>query len=372
MSVQAFGGGPISSLENILRSGVSSADAGVSAAKQGVAQVIAGGDQIHQDAASMREQAAKVNAQANAALETAADARGVYEELGPLAELFGIEGEALWKQGLGLDDLATDLYGQGAAILNMDPNAGGLASEFVKYWQQLDPDAYVSRATSDVNGAFGNSFGQAVRDLSRRGVSPTSGAYGALMKQKSQMLATALAAAKTNARQTGMKEQAEQLDKMVAAMNTMYGLGNQTTSQGLSAKNQALAAQGEQAALVNQRAAGILNVGNMQINAGQLFGTAGTLFQGAAGVEQSYLSLLENAYGNLASANQNAAGTKMQAAGIEVSANNGGSPAVGGMTVQPVKSDTTPAKTGAWVDTTHGKASHADGANWVWDPNAEA
>lgn len=336
--VAAFGGGAISSLENILRSGVDSANAGVDAARQGVAQVIAGGGRIRQDAQSMREQASKVNAQANAAIANAEDARGVYDELGPLAEMFGIEGDALWKQGLGLDDLATDLYGQGAAILNMDPNAGGLASEFVKYWQQLDPDAYVSRATSDVNGAFGNSFGQAVRDLSRRGVSPTSGAYGALMRQKSQMLATALAAAKTNARQTGMKEQAAQLDKMVAAMNTMYGLGNSTTSEGLAAKNQALAAQGEQAALVNQRAAGIINVGNLQLSAGQLFGTAGSLFQGAAGVENSYLSLLESAYGQLASSNASAASAKLSAAGIEVSANNGGGGGGGGgVIIEPSK-----------------------------------
>lgn len=103
-------------------------------------------------------------------------------------------------------------------------------------------------------------------------------------------------------------------------------------------------------------------------------------WQNSAAMLNSYLSNLNNAnsqvvgaYGTLANAFLQAADYYAKAGSIEVSANNGGGG--GDWSSSPSKSTTTseePAATGTWVDLTHGKASHADGAVWAWDPNAPA
>lgn len=112
--------------------------------------------------------------------------------------------------------------------------------------------------------------------------------------------------------------------------------------------------------------------------AGALNETART-WQNSAAMLNSYLSNLNNAnsqvvgaYGTLANAFLQAADYYAKAGSIEVSANNGGGG--GGWSSSPSKSSSSdePEPTGAWVDLTHGKASHADGAVWAWDPNAPA
>lgn len=286
----------------------------VGATKSGLNAVLGGQGQVNAAVNNM-------NKQANAAIADADKAKATYAQLGPLAALLGGYGDNLWGEGEALSEQAKDIFGQAGAMMRMDPDAGGLAGEFIKYWQSLSPDRYVSQAASDTQGAYQNAQGQAQRDLARRGVSPTSGAFGALQRQFGSLMATAIAAAKTKARQVGLDQQAAQLDKMVSAANTFYNMGNQMESQSLAAKGQAANDQNAAAGIKAQEAQGYVTVGGLQLNAGQLFGTA-------AQINNSYLSLVNQAYGQVAQANSSAAATEMSAARELNSGGGGGGGAI--------------------------------------------
>ncbi len=370
MAVTSFGGNAISSLQNILNGVVSRGDAGVGAAQSGVSAVLSGGNDIRKTVDSILGQAGRVNAQGDALNGTASEVKEAYGQLDPvISSLLGYGGD-LWSEGASLSSEAKDVFGQGKALVSLDPSAGGLAGEYIKYWNALSPDRYVSQAASDTQGAYDNALGQSERGLSRRGVSASSGAYGALQRQFATSLATALAAAKTKARQTGLDQQADQLDKMVSAANTLYNMGNATEQNALQAKSLATNAQGKAGDLIATKGQGLATAGNLQATAGQMFATAGNLFSSAGGLQTNYLGLINSAYGNLASAYGSAANAALGAANAELRANlsvsGGGS---SGGTTQSAETGTTQ-PTGAFVNLNHGKASQKYGSDWVWDPGA--
>ena len=238
----------------------------------------------------------------------------------------------------------------------------------------------MSQAASDTQSSVQNALAQSERELARRGVSATSGAFGALQRTATQLLATSLAAAKTKARQMGFDQQAAQLDKMVSAAGALYNMGNATEQNAIAAKNAGTGAVGKQGDLIAAQGAGyksvgdlhtasadifgasgklnalaadilgkqgdleasagglIQNAGGLQASAGGLFKDAGSLMGQAAGVvgdaagvmgnaaslNNQYLQLLSSAFGTLASAHNAAANTKLGAASREISANTGG------------------------------------------------
>lgn len=368
----AFGGSPLASLVNGLRSSTNAADAGVGAAQSGVNAVLGGGGRIQSAIGNMNAQAQNVVGQGNAVNKTAQEVKDTYAKLGPIAELLGDRSLELWGLGQTLSTDADDAFGQGRALLNMDPNAGGLAGEFIKYWKSLDPERYVSQSASDTQKSFQNAKGQAERELSRRGVSATSGAFGALQKQFQTAMATALAATKTKARQTGLDQQAAWLKDMTGAANTLYGIGNSTEQNALSALADAINAQKAQADTVAAQGQGLAQAGSLQKDAGSLFASAAGIFGDAGALQTNYLKLVNDAYGNLTNANFNKADAYRQAVATEVNAVNGGGGGGGGGSTssRSKESGGSSEPSGAWVDLTHGKASHADGAVWVWDPNA--
>lgn len=375
MAVASFGGNAISSLQNILNGVVSRGDAGVGAAQNGVNAVLSGGSDIRKTVDAILGQAGRVNEQGDALNKTAGEVKDQYAKIDPIVSALLGYGDGLWNEGGSLSSEAKDVFGQGKALVSLDPSAGGLAGEFIKYWQSLSPDRYVSQAASDVQGSFGNAAGQAERDLARRGVSASSGAYGALRRQLATSLATALAAAKTKARQTGLDQQASQLDRMVSAANTLYGMGNATEQNALQAKGLATNAQGKAGDLIATKGQGLATAGNLQATAGQMFATAGNLFASAGGLQTNYLGLINSAYGNLANAYGSAANAALGAANAELRANlsvgSGGGGGSGGTARSAAAGTEQPS--GAWRDFNHGTANRKwDGADWQWDPNAQA
>lgn len=305
---------------NAVLGGKSAIDANLNQMKQNAAAATAAAQNMSPDIASVRGQAGKVNDAAAALL--------------PYADKIGGLGDQLFGEGTSLYEKAMDIFGQGGALVRMDPSAGGLAGEFIKYWNSLSPDRFVSQAASDTQNSFQNSIGQAERDLARRGVSPSSGAYGALKNQAATAMATALAAAKTKARQMGLDLQSSQLDKMVAAAEKLYGMGNQTAQDALTAQNAGLDAQKAAAGVVQDSGQLYGVAGNLFGTAGQLnasqasaLTSAGGLYGNAASIENQYLATLNTAYGNLASSNSGAASFYANLIG---KMSNGGGGGVGG------------------------------------------
>lgn len=331
------------------------ADAAIGAAAGGVNAVLAGKSNIDANLGFLRQNAAAATAAANGMGADIAAVRGqagkvndAADALLPYADRLSGLGDQIFTQGSGLYDKAMDVFGQGGEIVRMDPSAGGLASQFINYWNSLSPDRYVSQAASDTQASYQNAMGQAERDLARRGVSPSSGAYGALKRQGVMAMVTALASAKQKARQMGYDLQSSQLDKMVAAAERLYGMGNQTA-------NEALAAQNAGAGLQKDAAGVVQGAGQLYGTAGNLFGTAGQLgasqasaltsagglYGQAASIENQYLSTLNSAYGNLSQANTAAASFFSNLIGtLSRGGGGGGGAKVTSSSPEWVKSDT--------------------------------
>lgn len=362
---------PMQLLQNKLNGAISNADSAIDTTQSGLNAVLGGQSVVSQAVQEMNANAQKMNQSAVGVQKMAAETRAIYEKLGPVADLLGIRASDLWGEGDALTGRANSLFGIGDSLLNMDRSAGGLAGEYLKIYDLLSPDRYVAQVASDTQAAGDNVRAQMERNLSRKGVSSGSGAYLAMQKQQATALLTALASMKTRARQTGISEQAGFLDKLTAAAKEMYGTANQTEQNALNAKNLSLTATKGQADTIATQGAGMKSVADMFTTAGELFGDAAGVMGNAATLNNNYLGLLNDAYGNVTSAQQEAAKTRLDAANIEVNANTSGG-GVRGFTSSPSANVEVNKPTGNWIDLTHGKAIHADGAQWVWDPNASA
>lgn len=118
----------------------------------------------------------------------------------------------------------------------------------IKQVEDMDTEAYrdsqVSRALADTQKQFDNSRQQGIREMTRRGANPESGAYAAMMNDggRAQALAMATAANKTRlaAQQVGLSNKMQ----MYGGMKGMAGLGATSAQLALGAGNQMLGAAG--------------------------------------------------------------------------------------------------------------------------------
>lgn len=321
-----FAGGSTakSSLTNLLQSGVAQSQAAVDNARTGLGSVLQYAGQAAAAANGMTPDIAAVRGQAGKVDDTAGKVMDQADALKPYADILGGYGDDLWAQGQSLAKDAKDVFGQGKALVGMDRSAGGLAGEFIKYWNSLSPDRYVSQAASDVQGSYDNAWAQLERNNARSGQNG-SGYSQALRQQYSRTLAAALVAAKTKARQTGLDMQAAQLEKMVGAADTLYNMGNKSQQSALAAQGAAADAQKGAAGINNDIANIIANAGNLQATSAKLFGDAASLGASQAGVFTNIGSLTDKAYASLTSAMQAAANYYGNAAQIEVGAYGRGS-----------------------------------------------
>lgn len=291
-----------SPLGAMIRAGEGRLGQSVNAAQQGVGVAGAGAGAMRGDAASMRNQAQLVNTQAGQVNQSADALAALVPQLDPYKDKMSGYGDDLAALGQSLSEQAKDVFGQGGALVNLDPTKGGLSAEFIRQYGFLSPDRYVSRAASDVQGSFQNVAGQQERDLSRRGVSAGSGAGMALRQQLNRVLATALAAAKTNARQQGIDEQTKMLSTMTNAANTLYNMGNQTQSQATAALGQAGDMQKGAAGVVASQGGMLKDVGALRAQVADLYAKGASIFGDAATIEGKAAGLELDAYKNLTNA----------------------------------------------------------------------
>ena len=319
-----FGNTPLESLRIALSYGRNNANSGVDAARSGLNAVTNSGAIIRKDAANMRDQARLVNSQGDSINATADAILKLVPTLTPYVDKLGGYSDDFDAMSNALLSRSNDAFGQASALTSMDPNATGLAAEFLKQYGAMSPDNYVSRAASDAQSSAQNALAQSERDLARRGVSAGSGASLDLRRQYQRALAELSASVKTKAWNEGNKAQGDFLGMLTNAANTFYGMGTQGAAQALAAKSEAGKMQQDAAGILKSQGDLMQNAGNLRSTAGQLFANAASIFGSAAGVESNYASLLQSAYGNLSSAYQAAANYYQSAASTEVSAMNGG------------------------------------------------
>ena len=286
----------------MIRAGEDRLGQSVGAAQQGVGVAGAGAGAMRGDAASMRGQAQLVNTQAGQVNQSADALAALVPKLDPYAQKLGGYGDDLAALGRSLTEQANDVFGQGGALVNLDPTKGGLSAEFIKQYGYLSPDRYVSRATSDVQSSFENAEQQMGRQNARRGVSAGSGAGMALRQQLDRALAVARAAAKTNARQQGIDEQTKMLSTMTGAAKTLYDMGSQTQSQATAALGQAGDMQKGAAGVVASQGGMLKDVGALRAQVADLYAKGASIFGDAATIEGKAAGLELDAYKNLTNA----------------------------------------------------------------------
>lgn len=212
-----------------------------------------------------------------------------------------------------LSPLADTITGQGNDLLsvyrqlmNRDVASGGAAGSYLGAADaaadallKINADDYVSSAVSDAQAAAQSAREQAGRELTRRGVSVGSGAYGAMMKDQSQALATLRAAAATQARRQGVQDEAAALAQRANiykdVMNTAAGF----SEQGLGALNTAAGVVSKQAdifgtagSLGATQANAFANIAGVEVNLGDLdIKSEGVLQEAIGGVTSAQQAL---------------------------------------------------------------------------------
>lgn len=293
-----------------------SVGASVGAAQSGVQA--AGGGTAAADAALAASQGALSNARAVQTQNAArigimnSDADAMRTAAGNVSAISGGMAQdtaALRGDASGLRVMATDLTGRaapwlqtGADILNLNPNATGLAGEWNKYYASLSPDALVSFAASDAQRSIDNTRGQMVRTLTGMGVSPGSAAFGAALEKAKIYEQALLSGVKTRARMLGIREQGSALTAGLQMALNATNMGATFTQQALGATTAAADVTGKAAGVEQQR--------------GSLEAAAGQLRQGAAGVTEAGAQLALGGAGAVTSAS----GAVTGAAGARVSA----------------------------------------------------
>lgn len=207
--------------------------------------------------------------------------------------------DSLTPYAQAMKDYASSVYGQGSTLVNQGNSILGewakfapLIDKYTKSLGNISPDRYVAMAAADVQSAYQNAQGQNQRALSRMGVDPSSGAYQAQKAQWDQALATALAGAKTRARQQGLNDQVAQLAQGLGVGQNLVQSGADIGTQGAGLITQAGGLLGEASNVVS-------SMGSLYSTAGQLEGAAGGLYGQEADIYQAAGSL-EQAAGQLA------------------------------------------------------------------------
>lgn len=241
----------------------------------------------------------------------------------PLAGDLSRYGDSMWESGTKVTEQALETLGTGLGFIRMDESASPLVAEALRLYGEFDPDKYVATAAQDVQAQGDNARAQGMRNLSRMGVSPTSGALQALNQLYDRSLAVARAAAMTRARERGKTDQMGAFQSLIANnANTFLKTGGELASIGSSAQAQA---------------------SNAKKGAASVLGDAGDLAGRAGALGLDFGRALSSAWNALAGTQLNQAKNTNDTEAVRVSAVNGsgarGGGSVGGINVTQAPED---------------------------------
>lgn len=280
----AISGAYTSAAENALNQMISAAQNAVNQVGQNNQQL---NNQVNANIGAMGDQADRMNQvagqigqQAGSVSDWAAKVGQTAESLTPYAQSLQDYAQKVFGQGQTLVD-------QGSAILGTWGNFAPLVGQYIEALKSLSPDRYVSMVAHDVQSSYQNAQGQNQRALSRMGVDPSSGAYQAQKAQWDQALATALAGAKTRARNQGLTEQITQLAQGLGVGSNLAQAGASIGTQGAGVMGQAGDLLGQAANVITSQGNLYGTAGQLDQAAGQLMGTQADVYQGSGALQQA-------------------------------------------------------------------------------------
>lgn len=224
--------------------------------------------------------AANIGTQAGAVKDWAAKVGQSAASLTPYAQSMKDYAQQIYGNGQNLVD-------QGKAILGSWGQFAPLLEKYTGALGQLDPNNQVSLAASDVQKSYQNVQGQNARTLARMGVDPSSGAYQSQKRQWDQALATALAGAKTRARNSGLQDQITQLAQGLNLGGSLAQTGAGIAGQGAGEMVNGANVLGNAAGIVQAQGGLYGSAGNLEQAAGNLYGTQANTYQGAGALQQA-------------------------------------------------------------------------------------
>lgn len=233
---------------------------------------------------NMKGSADYVGQKANEVSKYAGQMSGVADSLTPYAQAMQDYAGKVYGQGQTLVD-------QGNALLGEWGNFAPLIGNYVSALKSLDPNNKASMAAADVQSSYQNAQGQNQRTMARMGVDPTSGAYQAQKAQWDQALATALAGAKTRAKNQGLNEQIAALSQGLGVGQNLATTGAQIAGTGTDAITQAGGLMGQGADILGQQGSLYQGAGNLTNAAGQLGTAQADIFRNMAGIDEAAASI---------------------------------------------------------------------------------
>jgi len=182
----------------------------------------------------------------------------------------------------------------GEDLRSMNADAGGMAGEWNKLYAQMSPDMLAANAATTTRKAEAVAEKDLTMSLSRRGVSPGSGAVADALRKLKERSASTVAAMMTQARKNGLSMQADALQKGFAMAIQASGLGDSMLQESVDTLGKATAAQSKATAALN--AEGTLNTQAASIvnQQGGMYATGGSLALGIASTRAQGTATLLN------------------------------------------------------------------------------
>lgn len=230
-------------------------------------------------------------------------------EVGETADIFkqfaaSMEQDAVFARANALPWLDT-----GNALLSMNPNAGGMAGEFARLYNQMSPDAMAASAATSTRKAADVAQKDLLMSLARRGISAGSGATAAALGKIKEREEASVAAMMTAARKTGLSLQADALKSGFAMALEASGMGKAFSDEAINATMAASDAQGKATAALTSK-------GSLEAQAANIIATQGNMYAASGNLAMGIASNVNDAAIGRAGARTAAANTQVNAQAV--------------------------------------------------------
>ena len=203
-------------------------------------------------------------------------------EVGETADIFKQFAASMERDAVFARANALPWLNAGNDLLSMDPNAGGMAGEFARLYNQMSPDAMAASAATSTRKAADVAQKDLLMSLARRGVSAGSGAVAAALEKSKEREEASVAAMMTAARKTGLSLQADALKSGFAMALQASGMGKAFSDEAINATMAASDAQGKATAALTSKGSLEAQAANIIATQGNMYGAAGNLAMGIA------------------------------------------------------------------------------------------
>ena len=252
--------------------------------------------------AALTETAGRLGGFADNVMQTAG-------EVGETADIFKQFAASMERDAVFARANALPWLDAGKDLLSMNPNAGGMAGEFARLYNQMSPDAMAAGAATSTRKAADVAQKDLLMSLARRGISAGSGAVAAALGKIKEREEASVAAMMTAARKTGLSLQADALRSGFAMALEASGMGKAFSDEAINATMAASDAQGKATAALASK-------GSLEAQAANIIATQGNMYAASGNLAMGIASNVNNAAIGRAGARTAAANTQVNAQAV--------------------------------------------------------